>query len=180
MRVRVVDVEGTPEELASSTELLELLRGGMADAVTGTPEVTRPEVVGDGTSQLSKELRDFIVGRAGARGRAEIVQQWVADVMAWGGSYELGTSKSSPDGLNNYMMLYAAGPRRFGAFAYVHPSQARVTLRLVRADADGFQHATFRNVKKGTGYEVMVALTSDDAYQEALELARKALERVQG
>ena len=28
--------------------------------------------------------------------------------------------------------------------------------RLVRADADDFQHATFRNVKKGTGYEVMV------------------------
>lgn len=77
-------------------------------------------------------------------------------------------------------MLYAAGPRHFGAFAYVHPSQARVTLRLVRADANGFQHATFRNVKKGTGYEVMVPLTSDEAYQEALQLARKALERVQG
>lgn len=41
-------------------------------------------------------LRDFMVGRAGARGRAEIAQQWVADVMAWGGSYELGTSKSAP------------------------------------------------------------------------------------
>jgi hypothetical protein len=178
MRVRVVEVEGSPEELASSTELLELLRGGAAEAVAGTQEATKPEA-SDGTSLLPKELRDFIVVRAGARGRAEIVQQWVADAMAWGGSYELGTSKSSPDGLNNYLMLYAAGPRHFGAFAYVHPSQARVTLRLLRTDADGFQHATFRNVKKGTGYEVMVPLTSDEACQEALQLARKALERVQ-
>ena len=178
MRVRVVDVEGTPEELASSAELLELLRGGAAEAVAGNPEWTKPDAT-DEASQLPRELRDFIVGRAGARGRAEIVQQWVGEVMTWGGSYELGTSKSSPDGLNNYLMLYAAGPRHFGAFAYVHPSQARVTLRLVRADADRFRHATFRNVKKGTGYEVMVPLTSEEAYEEALQLARKALERVQ-
>lgn len=178
MRVRVVDVEGTPEELASSTELLEFIRGG-AEMPTGVSAALKPEAT-DGASPLPKGLRDFIIGRAGARGRAEIVQQWVGEVLAWGGSYELGTSRSSPDGLNNYLMLYAPGPRHYGAFAYVHPSQARVTVRLLRVDAEGFQHATFRNVKKGTGYEVMVPLASDEAYQEALELARKALERVQG
>ena len=172
MRVRVIDVEGTAEELASSSELLELLRGGVAEGVAGIPEAPKPETTDRTSSQLPDDLRDFIVSRAGAQGRATIIQQWVDEVIAWGVSYQLGTSQASPDGLNNYLLLYAAGPRHYGAFAYVHPSQTRVTFRLARADADGCQHATFRDIKAGTVYEVMVSLTSDEAYQEALQLAR--------
>jgi hypothetical protein len=178
MRVRVIDVEGTAEELASSTELLELLQGGAAETVADIPVSTKPETT-DRTSQVPEELRDFIVSRAGAKGRAAIIQRWVDEVMAWSVSYQLGTSKASPDGLNNYLLFYAAGPRHYGAFAYIHPSQTRVTFRLDRTDADGCQHATFRDIKAGTVYEVMVSLSSEEAYQEALQLARKALKRVQ-
>ena len=50
MRVRVVEVEGTPEELASSGGLSELLRGGPAEDVAGATEATKHEG-SEGTSQ---------------------------------------------------------------------------------------------------------------------------------
>jgi hypothetical protein len=180
MKVRVVEVEGTPEELASSAGVLELLRGAGVQAVPDAMEAAKPEATtSNGTSQLPKELRDFITSRAGSGTRADIVQRWIADVMPGGATYRLGKSKTSADGLNNYLMLDNIGVRYYGAFAYVHPAQTRITLRLLRADAEGFKHVTFRNVKEGAGYEVMISLTSDEAYEEALQLARKALERVQ-
>ena len=108
------------------------------------------------------------------RARADTVQAWVAEVLGWDTTTsELGRSRTSSDGLNNYLMLSAKWPRRFGAFAYVTPGNAKVTLRLLAKDAEGYQHATIRKVekKKGTGYEVTVLLDSDEAYQEALGLA---------
>jgi hypothetical protein len=146
------------------------------EAIATAPQPAGPEG-NDVTSQLPQELRDFIAGRAGYPAKADIVQRWVVDVMAFGATYRLGTSKNSPDGLNSYLMLDNLGVRHFGAFAYVHPAQARVELRLSPEDADGFQHATHRNVENP--YKVIVSLTSDEAYKEALQLARKALEQVQ-
>ena len=94
----------------------------------------------------SKELRDFIAVRAGNRGRADTVQAWVAEVLGWDTTTsELGRSRTSSDGLNNYLMLYAKGPRRFGAFAYVTPGNAKVTLRLLAKDAEGYPNAFYES-----------------------------------
>ena len=108
MRIRLVDVEGTPEELAQLPELREALLGvadlgpGMAEPDDDEEGVPIPDF---DAGELSKELRDFIAVRAGNRGRADTVQAWVGEVLGWGTTTsELERSRTSSDGLNNYLM----------------------------------------------------------------------------
>jgi hypothetical protein len=91
---------------------------------------------------------------------------------------EVGRSKNSKDGKTPYLMLRNTGRRYFGAFAYVKPSTGGTTFRLDRSQVDGFEHVSIRNVKKGTGYEVNCQLSNDLAVDEALRLAKMALEEV--
>ena len=132
------------------------------------------------SGELPRELRNFIRVRAGNRPRGEVVEKWVRDVLAWATTEaEIGRSRTSSDGYNNYLMLYAKGPRRRGAFAYVKPGTANVDFRLLGEHAEGCQHVVLRNVREGTTYQVTVPLKNDEAYEEALKLARVALEGVQ-
>lgn len=174
MRLRVMDVEGSPEEMLAIPELRDAL--GRIGGAPGVVSADDDEVT---TSAVAKELQDFISARSGGRDRAVMVTRYAAEVLRWGATWELGRSVNSSDSHGRYFRLYAKGPRHFGAVSYVEPRKAKVTLRLLRADAKGFACATFRNVKKGTGYEVVVILDSDRAMQEALALTRKALDRLQ-
>ncbi|MDP9418080.1 MAG: hypothetical protein M3P48_09695 [Actinomycetota bacterium] len=138
-----------------------------------------PGVAVQAAGEMPDDLRNYVAVRAGTRAGTDVVQRWVAEVLAWGTTEaEIGTSRTSSDGLNNYIRLYKRGPRHFGAFAYVTPGTRKVNFRLLRKHAEGFEHVTFRNVKPGTGYEVVVTLSSDEAYAEALKLAQVALEGV--
>lgn len=186
MKIRLLDWEGTTDELAAVPELREALASfGGTKSEPGSEAVIDDEPVFeasgiDSAGELPKDIRDFIKVRAGNVGRAEIAQRWVTEVLGWGTTEAvIGSSKTTSDGLNNYLMLYWKGPRHFGAFAYVMPGIPKVIFRLSAPKAEGFEHVTLRNVKKGTGYEVTVILNSEEAYKEALELARKALSGVQ-
>ncbi len=173
MRVRVIDVEGSPEELARLPELQELL-GSRQE--TGSADTESTDQDSDERNLLPKQLRDFIASRGGGRARAKMVERFVADVIAWGTTEaEIGTSQTSADGMGPYLRLYRKGPRNFGAFAYVAPNRAKLTFRLLATDVKGYKHVSTRNVKAGTGYEVVVSLTSEEAYLEAIQLAKKSL-----
>jgi hypothetical protein len=182
MKIKVTEFEGTADEIRELPELRELLQSVSRTAVVvddeyepGLPVSPAPP------GQVPTEVQDFISVRAGNVIRAEATSRFVRKVLGWGTTTaELGTSKTTSDGLNNYLMLYNKGPRRFGAFAYVLPGQARVMFRLEARDADGFACAAIRNVKPGTGYVVTVTLDSDAAHADALELAKIAYERVAG
>jgi hypothetical protein len=184
MRVQVVSVEGSPEELRAMPEVLDVLRGlaGTApdDDEPAHDDEELPGVsIDGGPGRLPKELSDFIAIRAGGRARQEAATAFVQEVLGWGTTEaELGRSRTSTDGLGNYVLLYSKGPRRYGAFAYVIPGRAKVIFRLLGKDVTDFKHVELRNVKEGTGYEVTVLLTSDEAIQEALKLAELALEHV--
>jgi hypothetical protein len=179
MKVRMFEVEGSPEELSALPELRQaLLAVGPSEPNPRGLRDTPPEESPNGFG-MSDELRDFIAQRAGNPRRAATVQRWVDEVLSWGTEPVLGHSRNSSDGLGNYLMLYAGGPRRFGAFAYVRPGNGNVKLRLDAAAAKGFQHAHVRNVQSDNSYQVIVTLNTDDAYQEALKLAEKALREVQ-
>ena len=183
MKIRSFEVEATPDEISQVPELREALRRlGAGESLVDQADVELGVPTGPvgAFGELPKELSDFIAVRAGNRSRAEVTSKFVSEVLGWGTTTaELGTSKTTSDGFNNYLMLYAKGPRKFGAFAYVMPGQAKVMLRLTAEDAVGFDHADIRNVKEGTGYVVTVTIDSDGAYDEALALAKVALERVQ-
>lgn len=183
MRVRVVEVEGTPDELARMPELSALL-GNSAAAVDTLSTSNSPEEARDPkelSSAVPKQIRDFIAVRAASRARAQVVERFVGEILGWETTeVVIGTSQVSGDGYGNYLRLYKRGPRYFGAFAYVTPGTAKVAFRLSWKRAAHMTHAMKRKVKAGTGYEVVVTLGDDAAYAEATELARLALEDVSG
>lgn len=184
MRISWLDVEGSAEEIAAVPEISKALAGltkrnfVAIEAPIGRSEAERALVLRERT--LNDDIQGFIKGRAGNEHRAQITSRWVEEVLSWGNTEAaLGTSSKTADGFNTYLMLYWTGPRDFGAFAYVFPGIPKAMLRLTRKDAEGFRHVVLREVKAGTGYEVTIPLNSEDAYREALELAKVALARVQ-
>lgn len=180
MKLRIIEVEGSPQELSDFPELQEFLANRQSEEGSSSTMPTDEEEV-DERTRLPKQLRDFVAARSGGKGRGQIVQRYLADLLAWGSTeWEIGTSQTSGDGYGNYIRMYKTGPRYFGAFAYVTPGTAKVNFRLFAKDAEGFEHATIRKVKEGTGYEVVVQLNSDEAYDEALRLAKLALDGVSG
>jgi hypothetical protein len=183
MKVRIVEVEGSPQELAEMPELAQALTGHPTASALDEEEASNGgagRLAYSPNGALPKELRDYIAVRSGSRERAATVESWVTEVLSWGTTEaQIGTSKTSSDGLGNYVRLYAKGPRYFGAFAYVTPGRGKVTFRLSAKAAKGFDHVALRKVQPGTGYEVTVTLDSDEARREALELAQKALAQVQ-
>lgn len=187
MRIRIIEVEGTPEELAELPEV----QAAFAPTAGASPAATKlsAAVPADGGESaahasdqadlamvLPKQIRDFVRSRAGSRARTEVVQRFVAEVLGWGTTEaEPGTSTATDDGLNNYLRLYNKGPRYFGAFCYVTPGSAKVTFRLPASAAKGYQHAAKRGK---AGYEIVVYLTSEAAFDEAVELAKLAYDGV--
>lgn len=77
-----------------------------------------------------------------------------------------------------YVRLHVPGPQHLGAYCYVKPGY--LDFRLPARYAEGCQFAFARNVKDDT-YAVRLRLqsSSEDALDEAWELAEKAFERTQ-
>lgn len=64
--------------------------------------------------------------------------------------------------------------RRQGAAVYVAPHLGRARFHLPAEEAEGHEHA--RRLERAGPYQVAAYLTSPAAVDEALELAKKALE----
>lgn len=179
MRVRVIDVEGTPEELTSSQQLLEILKGTSDVARAGATDEVEEDTPPSYWQIVPEHVKAFVLSKTPDLQRQALVIRFIGEVMQWGDTeVEIGTSRNTPDRLADYLMLRHSGPRRFGAFAYVKPRNGGVTLRLGRSDAETSPFGRARRVKPGTGYEVTCPLRSKDAVDEALRLARLALDRV--
>ena len=86
-----------------------------------------------------------------------------------------GKSSRSPDGFNTYLIL-RHNNHKYGAIAYVTPSNGSVGLRLYREDVEGSEHAISGESKDR--YQVRVNLHSSEAMEEAIRLAKLAYERV--
>ncbi len=172
--MRILVFEGTAKELAEADELLAWLRA----RPTATPsDVAEP--VAD-ASHLSDEVRQFIRQRAANdEGRQRLVTDFLEQAIRRGGiEVEAGKSRSTSDGLGNYLMLRAAGPRRLGAIAYVTPGPGTVSFRLNRRYAADSPFAQELGVKDQNQYQVLLRLGSTGAVAEALRLADLALEKV--
>ena len=125
-------------------------------------------------------VQQFIYSRArDARTTKRVLdylnRAWELDV-----TIEVGESERSRDGATDYLMVRDSGPRRFGAVAYVHPASGRLTLRLQPQDVAGLQdfHIKERNVRPGHQYAILCPLADDEAVQVAIELTKRALDKV--
>jgi hypothetical protein len=147
---------------AQQADLTGLLRG-LAQSVRQGPAAALP-----------LHVRNFIESRVANPERRQLVQGFVARVLELGNAEaELGTSSKSPDGLNKYLMIRHRGVRRWGAALYVTPHTGRAQFHLAAQRAQGCTYA--KGVERRPPYQVVTYLTSPAAVEEAVELAKQAL-----
>jgi hypothetical protein len=93
---------------------------------------------------------------------------------------ESGASERSKDGLTDYLMVRDDGPRRFGAVAYVKPSNGGLTLRLRPEDVNDITNERIkpRDVAASQKYAINCPLVDEAAIDLAIELTQRALELV--
>jgi len=184
--VKVTIIEGSPEELAEYEAQTGVI--GQAHPVSKAPEPVEETVpTGDGQAiggagfEAEVMLRSFIFGRARTPVIGGHIEAYVRRVLDLDGAeVEIGTSKASQDGRADYLLVYDAGPRRYGAVAYVSAKNAGLTLRLTKDDVAGVTGPgiKLRNVQPRNVYQVNCPVMTPDAIDLAVELTQRALETV--
>jgi len=184
--VKVTIIEGSPEELAEYEAQTGVI-GRASPAVNVLERVEDPlateggQAIGGADFEDEVRLRSFIFGRARTPVIGGHVEAYVRRVLDLDGAeVEIGTSKASKDGRADYLLVYDAGPRRYGAVAYVNAKNAGLTLRLAKDEvADVSDRGIkFRNVQPRNGYQVTCPVVTPDAIELAVELTQRALGKV--
>ena len=131
------------------------------------------EMSPDPSAERESALADEFIRRRGAGNTAlRLVEDFTRRTRAFDNVEALpGRSSSSEDGFGPYLMLRHRN-QRYGAFAYLTPSNGSVALRLPRSSADGRSHAEPGAAKDA--YQVRIRLNTDAALEEAVELAWEA------
>jgi hypothetical protein len=185
--MKVTIIEGSPEELAEYEAQTGVI--GQAHTTADVSNQEEPLPAGDGQAigetdfENQMKLRSFIFKRARTPVIGGRVETYIRRVLDLGGTeIEIGTSQGSKDGYADYLLVYNAGPRRYGAVAYVNAKNAGLTLRLTKDNvADGTRRGVkFRNVQAGNGYQVNCPVHTPDAIDVAIELTQQALDKVRG
>jgi hypothetical protein len=178
MRVRVVEVEGTPQELAQVPQLMELL----GQRVPFSPQAE----VGEGlhaahgstpTSALPAPVREILDARSPRAPIREAIEAFLREVLQWPDvEARIGTSRMSKDGLANMVRLHRRGSG-LGAFVYLGVSGANLQFRLPREESlEGYAHARARNVQKDAPYGIAMRL-SKQSLAEAVRLSKESYDR---
>jgi hypothetical protein len=183
--MKVTIIEGDPAELADYQARTGIIgQAHTAADIAGQEEPLPPgdgQPIGETDFENEMKLRSFIFGRASKPIIGGRVETYIRRILDLGGAeVEIGTSKCSKDGHADYLLVYNAGPRRYGAVAYVNAKNAGLTLRLTKGDIDDATstHITYRNVKPGNGYQVNCPVVSPDGIELAIKLTHQALEKV--
>jgi hypothetical protein len=166
-RIRIVEVEGTPEEL-KGIDIQGLL--GKDPPPIAVDQVPRSELRTD----LDGDLVGF-VGRSAPVGHRQLVLDLLKRTSVWEGVL-LVMGGTHSDGSPRYVRVHRT-PQTFGAFMYVLPRNGRVTFRLDLNDMPHVRHARARQVNSANVYRTELRLTSPNALEEAVLLARAAYER---
>ncbi|MFD4833298.1 hypothetical protein ACFWPV_26100 [Streptomyces uncialis] len=130
-------------------------------------------------------LMKFIYGRAGKNDvRTRLTEQFVMKLLAEDEIVvAFGRSSKTLDGLADYLMIRDSGPQRYGAVAYLRPSNGGMSVRLGPDDIEELgekdnPRIQYRNVAPSDPYKINCPLADDDAFTLAVKLVRAALETV--
>jgi hypothetical protein len=184
--LKVTIIEGTPEELAEYEARTGAI--GTARVAEDAPAAGGDLVPArDGQAIGGADVEDtalpwsFISGRARTQEIGERVEAYVRRVLDLGGAeVEPGTSRASRDGRADYLRVYNAGSRRYGAVAYVNARNAGLTLRLTREDVADVADSglKFRDVQQGNGYQVNCPVKTPEGIDLAVRLTQRALDKL--
>jgi hypothetical protein len=109
------------------------------------------------------------------------VEAYVHRVLELGGTEVMpGTSKVTDDGQADYLLVYNALPRSYGAIASVNARNGGLTVRLTKEDVSDITDSRmrFRAVQPNDQYQTNCPLRTDDAIDLAVELTQRALDKV--
>ncbi|WP_221329109.1 hypothetical protein [Actinoplanes sp. L3-i22] len=179
MHLRIVDIDGSPEEIAALPQLRELL-GSPARAGAGAacaevppdpPPAGAPEVV------LPTAVTAVLELRPPADDVRRRLSEFLATALRWPDvEARVGASRRSPDGRANAIRLHRRGSS-VGAFVYIRLPTVNMQLRLPSdMPAHLVRHAARRRVNTDAPYGLTLRLTSPEVLAEALSLARLAYE----
>jgi hypothetical protein len=160
-----VNIQLGPEDGPWFADVLRSI-GDAEITVSGPDQHVEPPA-----SVVQEDILSLLQQKASPAARP-LLEQFIADeVTARQAAQVLGRGETV------YVRLYVPGPRLLGAYAFVEPAGAHVTLRLPKVLAEGCHYAFARDVKDGDPYAVRVRLSSAEAVAEARRLAGEAYER---
>ncbi|WP_409054859.1 hypothetical protein [Streptomyces sp. SYP-A7185] len=189
-------IEGSPQEIVEY-ERVHTAVSPTQPAVDAAPsrEETADTESGGEAATLSASafltpedhvaLMKFIYGRAGKNDlRTFLTERFVMrllnekDIVV-----AFGRSSKTFDGLADYLMIRDDGPQRYGAVAYLRPSNGGLTLRLGPDDIERLGEKDNpriqpRNVASSDPYKINCPLADDAALDLALTLVDAALDIV--
>ncbi|GAA2286359.1 hypothetical protein GCM10010415_66070 [Streptomyces atrovirens] len=187
-------IEGSPQEIVEYEHLAGVGTEPMPaeDNAASPDEATEPAretAAPDGSASLTPEdhvaLMKFIYGRAGKNDvRTFLTERFIMRVLDEEDVVvAFGRSSKTFDGLADYLMIRDDGPQRYGAVAYLRPSNGGMTVRLGPDDIEHLgeednPHIQYRNVAPSDPYKINCPLADEDALDLALELVRAALDIV--
>lgn len=167
VRIRVTEVEASPEEVSRSPEIAALLS-------VGNPATPHDAPAGNGRGpDLPREIEELLRDRAGTA--LSLYRRVIQEALALGDvDPRLGQSDRTADGLTGYVRLHRLGSG-LGAFLYVHPRRKQLRFRLEANQANGARWARGRSTQNPHDpYRVVMRFTSEDQLDEALRLMRLA------
>jgi hypothetical protein len=190
-------IEGSPQEIVEYERLADRAPQASAapDAIP-SPEESGETEAADETATLSGAaplpaadhvaLMKFIYGRAGKNHERTVqTERFIKRVLEQEKVVvAFGRSSKTFDGLADYLMIRDNGPQRYGAVAYLRPSNGGLTVRLGPDDLEGLgldgqdgriQH---RNVASSDPYKINCPLADDEAAELAFTLLSAALDIV--
>jgi len=168
LKVREIEVEGTPEELRTAG-YASLLLGHFDEP----PRPTTPTAEAHGDSaRFSSEIERFLDMRvpSNVRDTAEAI---IREVLSWASVYAV-VGPGIPGG--RYLRFHRRGAA-VGAFLYLNPKRA--ILRLPGDAASGMEYAVARAVVETNPHQVGVRLDEPEALEEVLALTRRAYDDAQ-
>jgi hypothetical protein len=190
-------IEGSPQEIFEYERLADCApqSSASADAAPSPDESGETAAAGEmaafsGAAPLPAAdhvaLMKFIYGRAGKNHERTVqTERFVKRLLEQEKVVvAFGRSSKTFDGLADYLMIRDDGPQRYGAVAYLRPSNGGLTVRLGAGDLEGLglgeqkgriQH---RNVAPSDPYKINCPLADDKAAELAFTLLNAALDIV--
>jgi hypothetical protein len=169
VHIRVLDVEATPEDVARTPELRDLLRSFQHAGPAPAPDPPPPPV-----DPASRDISAFLDLRGPGGVVRRTLDAFLHEVLGWGGvEWRVGVSRANRQDPAKVIRLHRRGSG-VGAFVYVHLPSAGLKFRLPRDHplAD-LPHARAREVQPNVPYGIALALTAGNL-SEAIELAKRA------
>jgi hypothetical protein len=186
MKINIVAIEATPEEIDSSTVLADALARitGQAPADRGDDPhtVSAEDVEAD---DAAADLADAEAAETPAPNPAgELFVQFLAETTSWPNVKAIGIKRKGhvPGTALDYSRYLRLRKQRshFGGFAYVYAVDGLVNLRLTFAsDAELAEIApdAWLLEKGHREYRVSIRVTDESTLKQAVDLARMAYDR---